>query len=80
MCIDGAHAVHQDGNGHSGLFAIMGRGAMMSISKKLGLVTISSTETEVVLNRERFLKYAWFRFFREVQRDEIDEDVLFQDN
>ena len=24
--IDGAHAIHQDGKGHSGMFATMGRG------------------------------------------------------
>ena len=54
--IDRAHTVHQDSKGHSGLFATMGRRAMMSASKKLGLVTTSSTETEVVSNGEKFLK------------------------
>ena len=51
MFIDGAHMVHQDRIGHSGLFATMGQRAMISISKKLGLVTISSKETKVVSNR-----------------------------
>ena len=54
--IDGAHAAHSDGKGYSGLFLIMGRGAMIKVSKKLGLVTTSFTETEVVSNGERFSK------------------------
>ena len=80
VCVDGAHAAHQDGKGHSGLFATMGRGAMMSASKKLDLVTTSSTETEVVSNGERFPKCAWFRYFRMSQGDEVKEDALHQDN
>ena len=55
-CIDGAHAIHSDGKGHSGMHLAMGRGGMMNVSKKLGLVTTSSTETEVVANGERFPK------------------------
>lgn len=50
--IDGAHAVHYDAKGHSGLFLTQGKGAMINISKKLGIVTTSSTETEVVSTGE----------------------------
>lgn len=39
-----------------GIVVIIGRGAMVSFSRKLGLVTNSSTETEVVSNGERFPK------------------------
>jgi hypothetical protein len=34
--IDGAHAVHNDCKGHSGLFVTQGKGAMINVSKKLG--------------------------------------------
>ena len=47
--IKGAHAVHADYRGHSGLFVTQGKGAMVNVSKKLGLVIKSSKETEVVL-------------------------------
>ena len=54
--IDGAHTIHVDAKGYSGLFLTIGRGAMIKILKKLGLVTTSSTETEVVSCGERFPK------------------------
>ena len=39
--VDGAHAVHSDSKGHSRLFVTIGRGAIINVSKKLGLVTKS---------------------------------------
>ena len=62
------------------MFAAMGRGAMMSASKKLGLVTTSLTEIEAVANGKRFPKCAWFRCFRIAQSGEVKEDSLHQDN
>ena len=52
-CIDRVNAVHADGKGHSWIFLIMGKGATVSASKKLGMVTASSTETETVEDGER---------------------------
>ena len=78
--IDGEYAVHVDGKGHYGLYLTMGRGAMMNMSKKLGVVTNSSTEIEIVSTRERFPKCTWFRYFRIAQGDEAKEDLLMQDN
>ena len=42
--VDGAHALHDDGKGHLDLFVTMDLGVMINASKKLGLVTTSSTE------------------------------------
>ena len=53
---------------------------MLDTSKKLGCITISSTETEVVSNGERFHKCTWFRYFRIGQGEDPEEDLLFQDN
>ena len=78
--IDGAHAMHMDGRSHSGLHVTMGRGGVVNVSKKLGLNTISSTETEVVADGERFPKVTWFRCFRLAQGDEAKEDILMKDN
>ena len=58
----------------------MGCGAMINTSKKLGIVTTSSTETEVVAYSERFPKCAWFRYFRLAQGANDKEEILFQNN
>lgn len=79
-CIDGAHTVHADAKGHSGLFNTMGKGAMINVSKKLGIVTNSFTETEIVSTRELMPKCTWFRYFRETQGKTPKEDILMQDN
>ena len=78
--IDGSHAIHTDAKGHSGMFTTMGRGALLNIAKKLGLVTVSSTETEIVSTGERMPKCTWFRYFRIGQGDSPTEDILMQDN
>ena len=54
--IDGVYAIHIDTKGHSGLFLTIGQEVIINISKKLGLVTTSSAETEVVSCGERFPK------------------------
>ena len=61
--IDGSHAIHADTKGHSGMYTTMGKGALINVARKLGLVTISSTETEVVSTGERMPKCTWFRYF-----------------
>ena len=64
VCIDCSYTIYTNTKGHSGLLLIMGRGVIINASKKLALVTISSTETEIVACRERFSKCIWFRYFR----------------
>ena len=78
--IDGSHAIHADTKGHSGMYTTMGKGALINVARKLGLVTISSTETEVVSTGERMPKCTWFRYFRIAQGDSATEDILMQDN
>ena len=53
---------------------------MINVSKKLGLNTLKSTETEVVSTGERLLKCVWFRYFSISQGDKSVEDILMQDN
>ena len=55
-CADRSHAVHADGKRHSGMLLNMDKGAIMSASKKLGVVTVSSTGTKIVADGERFQK------------------------
>ena len=58
MYINRAHTVYCDSKDYSGLYIMIGRGAMINHSKKLRVVINSLKETEIVLTRERFLKYA----------------------
>ena len=55
-CVDRAHDVQMDGKGHSGMCLTMGRVEMINDSKKLGLVTTSSSKIEVVADVDRFPK------------------------
>ena len=80
MRVDGSHGVHSDGKGNSGMFLTMGRGAMMNVSKKLGLMTISSIEIEVVADGERFRKCSWCSYVRIAQGGQTKEYMLTQDN
>ena len=58
----------------------MGKGSMMNVFRKLGLVTKSSTETEEAFCGERFPKCTWFRSFRMAQGDSEKENALMQEN
>jgi hypothetical protein len=53
---------------------------MINVSKKLGLVTNSSTETEIVATEVRLPKCIWFRCFRVAQGEPVKEDISMQDN
>ena len=54
--MDGLHAIHYDMGGHSGLFMTQGKGAIVNVSKELGLNTTSSTDTEITIVGERMPK------------------------
>jgi hypothetical protein len=46
--VNGAHNVHGDCRGHAGAMFSIGKGAVMSYSRKIKMNTRSSTETELV--------------------------------
>jgi hypothetical protein len=46
---DASDKVHDDGRGHGGLFLTLGRGPVFSRSTKLRLITLSSTESELLI-------------------------------
>ena len=52
----------------------------MSASKNLGAVDVSSIETEIAADGERFPNRSWFRCFRLAQCDSAKEDALIKDN
>ena len=78
--IDGTHAVHNDRKAHSGIFLTMGKRDVMTVTNKLGVVTSSSTDTEIVDDKERFPKFSWFRCFRLLKGNSSEEDTLTRDN
>ena len=69
-----------DGKGHSRMYLTIGRGEIINESKKLGLVTTSTAEIDVVADGESFPKCSWFMYFRLMQGDKVKEDTLMQNN
>ena len=79
--IDVGHAAYADDKGHLVLFFTMWTGAMINVSKKLGVGAVSSTKKEVVSKGEIFPKFTWFRCFLISQGDDASkEDALLQCN
>ena len=54
--IDELYAVYTNRKSHLGFFMIIGKGAIIIISKKLELVTNSLTKIEIVSNSKYFSK------------------------
>ena len=80
LYVDGAHAAYADGKRNSGIFLTIVKGVTMSVSKKLGVFTVSSTETQIAVDGKRFPKYDWFRNFSLVQGDSAKEYMLMKEN
>lgn len=55
-----SHAFYADTRGYVGVYASMGKGAVMSSANRTKLNTPSSTETEIIGVREKLPKYIWF--------------------
>ena len=78
--VDAAFAVHPDFRSHTGAVMTMGKGAIISISRKQGMNTRSSTESEIVAADEVVGSMVWSKLFLEAQGYPVEENVLFQDN
>lgn len=78
--IDWSHAIHWDIWGHSGMFVIDGKGALINISKKLSLNTTGLTETKTVKTGERMPKCNWHCCFPLAQGGKAIENILMQNN
>ena len=77
--IDGAHGAHDDMRGHAGGGVTLGRGCVMSKSRKLKLNTKSSTETEVVAHSDLITEPIWGNKFMKSQGYELAL-TSYQDN
>ena len=78
--VDTSFAVHTDFKSHTGVAMTMGKGAMMSMSRKQKLNTKSSTISELVGADDATTLMLWTKLFMEEQGYKIDENILYQDN
>ena len=77
---DGAHAVHRDMRGHTGLMMTFGKGAVYGASLKQKLNTRSSTETELVAFDDGMPQNIWTKYFTKHQGRFLKDNITYQDN
>jgi hypothetical protein len=77
---DGAHAVHRDMRGHTGLMMTFGQGAVYARSLKQKLNTRSSTETELVSFDDGMPQNLWALYFTKHQGRFLKDNIAYQDN
>ena len=78
--VDASFAVHPDFKSHTGATMTMGKGAIMSISRKQKLNTRSSTEAELVGVDDIAVMILWTKLFLEDLGYLVDKNILYQDN
>ena len=78
--VDGAHAVHPDGKGHTGGMLTLGEGGAYNTSVKQKLNTCSSTETELVGADDLMPQIIWTNYFLEGQGYKSRDTIVYQDN
>ena len=78
--VDGSYGVHWDSKGHTGAMMSMGKGAIVSVSRKHKLNVGSSTEAELVSIADVLGMIMWCKYFMEAQGYTIDSNLLYQDN
>ena len=84
LYINGTHAVHRDTKGHGGVCVTTGTtGAIYASSTKIKIITVSSTETAVVISvSEKLPKHLWLGNFAVEQSGDPLHRIyfLYQDN
>ena len=79
--IDSSCAVYAGMRTHTGLFATMGKGTVMSSNtNRVKLNTQSLTKTKFVDVSRKLLKCIWFQYYYKVQNVYVNKDILHQDN
>ena len=78
--VNGSHQVHEDCRGQIGCLMTMRKGGSISSSNVMKCNTRSSTESELILLRDKLPDIIWMRYFIECQGYDINEYIIFQDN
>jgi hypothetical protein len=78
---DASDKVHDDGRGHGGLFLSLGLGPVFSRSTKLRLITLSSTESELLIVSDSTCYILWWRAVLDLLGCPCKKPVtVYQDN
>ena len=78
--IDASFGVHDDGKGHTGVFATLGTGPIYCKSSKQKSVTASTTESEIVALADGLPMSLWIRVFLIEQGYEVGPIIIHEDN
>jgi hypothetical protein len=78
--VDAAFAVHADMKSHTGAVFTMGKGAIVSDSRKQRVNSRSSTESEIVGVDDEIHKVVWAKRFIEYQGFKVKHNIVYQDN
>ena len=78
--VDASYGTHWDCKGHTGMMMSLGKGAVLSSSRKQKLNTKSSTESELVGVDDVISKILWGKYFIESLGYTVDQNILLQDN
>jgi hypothetical protein len=65
--VDGSFRVHWDSKGHTGAMMVMGKGAIVNISRKHKMNVASSTESKLVSIADVLGMILWCKYFMEAQ-------------
>jgi len=78
--VDASFATHPDYRSHTGAVLSLGKGGVISMSRKQRLNTKSSTEAEVVGIDDASSQILWTNYFIKAQGYHIDDTLVYQDN
>ena len=78
--VDASYAAHEDMRGHTGVSMSMGRGSIISMSKKQKINTKISTESELIGADDALPQMLWTKYFVESQGYKVNENIMYQDN
>jgi hypothetical protein len=78
--VDSSHGVHEDGKGQTGAGMVLGKGAIISFSRKQKSNTRSSTESELVGVDDAMPSILWSLYFLQEQGYGTTHATIYQDN
>jgi hypothetical protein len=78
--VDSSHGVHEDGKGQTGAGMVLGKGAVISFSRKQKSNTRSSTESELVGIDDTMPSILWSLYFWQEQGYNTTHATIYQDN
>jgi hypothetical protein len=78
--VDASYNTHEDCKGQTGAMMSLGKGAVVSFSRKQKLNVRSSCEGELVGIDDAMSWIIWCKYFIEAQGYSIEQNILYQDN